>query len=143
VVTSSPDLTQTLAFGKELNSLGYYAAKIKRGLNMAFQLAPFLASAGLSIGQGIMADRAAKREQERMEQEAAQAKLINSFGGNAQPTPSGPQAPSMAQQVMSDPLTQQLLAGLIGKGLSGFGGGQGGGGQMPSMQQDPFYNMTR
>ena len=106
---------------------------------MAFQLAPFLAQAGLSIGQGIMANRAAKREQERMEKEAAQAKLINSFGGNAQPTPSTPQAPSMAQQVMSDPLTQQLLTSLIGKGLSGFGGQQGGGGQMPGFDPKNSY----
>jgi hypothetical protein len=112
---------------------------------MAFQLAPFLASAGLSIGQGIMANRAAKREQERMEKEAAQAKLINSFGGNAQPTPSGPQAPSMAQQVMSDPLTQQLLTSLIGRGIGALNQPPmtGGGGQMPSVQQDPFYSMTR
>jgi hypothetical protein len=94
---------------------------------MAFQLAPFLASAGLSVGQGIMANRAAKRQQERMEKEAAQAKLLQSFGANAQPTQGGMQGPSMAQQVMSDPLTQQLLTSLIGKGLSGIGGGQGGG----------------
>lgn len=98
---------------------------------MAFQLAPFLASAGLSVGQGIMANRAAKRQQERMDREAAQAKLLQSFGANAQPTQGGMQGPGMAQQVMSDPLTQQLLTSLIGKGLSGIGGGQGGGGQMP------------
>ena len=98
---------------------------------MAFQLAPFLASAVGSVGKGIMANRAAKRQQERMEKEAAQAKLLQSFGANAQPTQGGMQGPGMAQQVMSDPLTQQLLTSLIGKGLSGFGGQQGGGGQMP------------
>ncbi len=94
---------------------------------MAFQLAPFLASAGLSVGQGIMANRAAKRQQERMEKEAAQAKLLQSFGANAQPTQGGMQGPGMAQQVMSDPLTQKLLTSLISKGLSGIGGEQGGG----------------
>jgi len=91
-------------------------------------LAPFLAQAGLSIGKGIMANRAAKREQKRMDKEAAQAKLLQSFGANAQPTRGGMQGPGMAQQVMSDPLTQQLLTSLIGKGLSSIGGGQGGGG---------------
>ncbi len=106
---------------------------------MAFQLAPYIASAGLSIGQGILANRAAKRQQERMEKEAAQAKLINSFGGNAQPTQGGMQGPGMAQQVMSDPLTQQLLTSLIGKGLSGIGGGQGGGGQMPGFDPKNSY----
>lgn len=105
--------------------------------------APYIASAGLSIGQNYLANRAAKRQQERMDREAAEAKLLQSFGANAQPTQGGMQGPGMAQQVMSDPLTQQLLTSLIGKGLSGIGGGQGGGGQMPSMQQDPFYNMTR
>ncbi len=105
--------------------------------------APYIASAGLSIGQNYLANRAAKRQQERMDREAAEAKLLQSFGANAQPTQGGMQGPGMAQQVMSDPLTQQLLTSLIGKGLSGIGGGQGGGGQMPPMQQDPFYNMTR
>jgi len=45
----------------------------------------------------------------------------------------------MAQQVMSDPLTQQLLTSLIGKGLSGFGGQQGGGGQMPGFDPKNSY----
>ena len=89
--------------------------------------APYIASAGLSIGQGILANRAAKRQQERMEKEAAQAKLLQSFGANAQPTRGGMQGPGMAQQVMSDPLTQQLLTSLISKGLSGIGREQGGG----------------
>ena len=112
---------------------------------MAFQLAPYIASAGLSIGQGILANRAAKRQQERMEKEAAQAKLLQSFGANAQPTRGGIQGPGMAQQVMSDPLTQQLLTSLITKGAGMFGKPPmtGGGGQMPPMEQDPFYNMTR
>ena len=39
--------------------------------------APYIASAGLSIGQGIMANRAAKRQQKRMDKEAAQAKLLD------------------------------------------------------------------
>ena len=79
-------------------------------------LAPYIASAGLSIGQGIMANRAAKRQQERMDKEAAQAKLLQSFGANAQPTQGGMQGPGMAQQVMSDPLTQQLVTSLLTRG---------------------------
>ena len=89
----------------------------------AFALAPFLAQAGLSVGQSILANQAAKRQQQRMEEEAARAKLINSFGGNAQPTPVAPQQPSMAQQLLADPLTKQLVAGLIG----GIGQPQSGG----------------
>ena len=82
--------------------------------------APYLASAGLSVGQGILANRAAKRQQERMDEEAAQAKLLQSFGANAQPTRGGMQGPGMAQQVMSDPLTQKLLTNLIGAGINKF-----------------------
>ena len=78
--------------------------------------APYIASAGLSIGQSIMANRAAKRQQERMDKEAAQNKLLQSFGANAQPTRGGMQGPGMAQQVMSDPLTQQLVTSLLTRG---------------------------
>ena len=95
-----------------------------------FALAPFLASAGLSVGQSILANQAAKRQQQRMEEEAAQAKLINSFGGNAQPTPVAPQQPSMAQQLLADPLTKQLVAGLISNVPNMFST-QSGGSQMP------------
>ena len=80
-------------------------------------LAPYIASAGLSVGQGILANRAAKRQQERMDKEAAQNKLLQSFGANAQPTRGGMQGPGMAQQVMSDPLTQQLVTSLLTKGV--------------------------
>lgn len=75
--------------------------------------APFLANMALSGAQGYFANQAAKRQQEQMEREAAQAKLINSFGGNAQPTPVAPQQPSMAQQLLADPLTKQLVAQLF------------------------------
>ena len=103
--------------------------------------APYIASAGLSIGQGIMANRAAKRQQERMDKEAAQAKLLQSFGANAQPTQGGMQGPGMAQQVMSDPLTQQLLTSLIGKGIGALNQPPkaGGGGQMPKFDPKNSY----
>ena len=102
--------------------------------------APYIASAGLSIGQGIMANRAAKRQQERMEKEAAQAKLLQSFGANAQPTRGGMQGPGMAQQVMSDPLTQQLLTSLIGKGIGALNQPpKTGGGQMPKFDPKNSY----
>tara|TARA_Y100001937_G_scaffold37710_1_gene53846 strand:- start:137 stop:445 length:309 start_codon:yes stop_codon:yes gene_type:complete len=77
---------------------------------------PLLVSAGLSIGQQYMANRAAKKQQKRMDEEAAQAKLLQSFGANAQPTQGGMQGPGMAQQVMSDPLTQQLVTSLLTRG---------------------------
>ena len=79
-------------------------------------LAPMLASAALSAGQGYMANRAAEQQQKRMEEQAAKDKLITSFGGNAQPQQMAPQqGPGIAQQALADPLTKQLIAGLIGK----------------------------
>ena len=76
--------------------------------------------AGLGVGQSILGNRAAKREQQRMDEQAAQNKLISSFGKNAQPQQMGPQqGPTAAQRALADPLTKQLIAGLIGK----IGGG--------------------
>ena len=76
--------------------------------------------AGLSAGQGYLGNRAAKRQQQRMDEQAAQNKLISSFSKSAQPQQMAPQqGPGVAQQRLADPLTKQLLAGLIGK----IGGG--------------------
>ena len=89
--------------------------------------------AGLGVGQSILGNRAAKREQQRMDEQAAQNKLISSFSKNAQPQQMGPQqGPGIGQQMLADPLTKKLLAGLIGK-IGGGGGGNpifssGGGG---------------
>ena len=82
---------------------------------MAAFLAPMLASAALSAGQGYMANRAAGRQEERMRKQAAQDKLLQSFSPGAQPTPVAAQHPGVGQQMLADPLTQKLLAGLIGK----------------------------
>ena len=89
--------------------------------------------AGLGVGQSILGNRAAKREQQRMDEQAAQNKLISSFSKNAQPQQmAAQQGPGIGQQVLADPLTKKLLAGLIGK-IGGGGGGNpifssGGGG---------------
>ena len=102
--------------------------------------APQIAGAALTVGQNIMANRGAKRQQKRAEKEAAQAKLLQSFGANAQPTRGGMQGPGMAQQVMSDPLTQQLLTSLIGKGIGALNQPpKTGGGQMPKFDPKNSY----
>ena len=82
---------------------------------MAAFLAPMLASAALSAGQGYMANRAAERQEERMRKQAAQDKLIQSFSPGAQPTPVAPQQPGVTQKMLADPITKKLLAQLIGK----------------------------
>ena len=83
--------------------------------------APMLASAALSAGQGYMARRAAEQQEKRMAKQAAEDRLLQSFGAQAQPTPVRAQQPGVGQQMLADPLTQKLLAGLIGKGLGGLG----------------------
>ena len=106
-------------------------------------------SAGLGAGQSLLANRAAQRQQKRMDEQAAQNKLISSFSKNAQPQQMGPQqGPGIGQQVLADPLTKQLLAGLIGKGAgalgnigrnpivsSGGGGGASGAGGFMNLMQ--------
>ena len=73
-------------------------------------------SAALGAGQSLLAGRASKRQQQRMDEQAAQNKLISSFSKSAQPQQMAPQqGPGVAQQMLADPLTKQLLAGLIGK----------------------------
>ena len=72
--------------------------------------------AGLGAAQSILGNRAAKREQQRMDEQAAQNKLISSFSKNAQPQQmAAQQGPTAAQRALADPLTKQLIAGLIGK----------------------------
>ena len=79
-------------------------------------------SAGLGAAQSYLGNRAAKREQQRMDEQAAQNKLISSFNKNAQPQQMGPQqGPGIAQQALVDPLTKQLMAQLIGKGVGALG----------------------
>jgi len=77
-------------------------------------------TAALGAGQSYLANRAGKRQQKRMDEQAAQNKLISSFSKNAQPQQmAAQQGPTAAQRVLADPLTKQLMAGLIGK----IGGG--------------------
>jgi len=84
---------------------------------MALQTA---GSAALGAGQSYLANRAGKRQQQRMDEQAAQNKLISSFSKNAQPQQmAAQQGPTAAQRALADPLTKQLIAGLIGK----IGGG--------------------
>ena len=102
---------------------------------MAAFLAPLLASTALSAGQGYMANRAAERQEERMREQAASDKLIQSFSPGAQPTPvAAQQGPGVGQQMLADPLTQKWLSQWGGKGSGaltnrpptvGLGGGGG------------------
>ena len=79
-------------------------------------------SAALGAGQNYLAGRAAKKQEQRQKEQAAQNKLISSFDKSAQPQQmAAQQGPGVGQQVLADPLTKQLLAGLIGKGVGALG----------------------
>lgn len=95
-------------------------------------------SAALGAGQNYLAGRAAKKQGQRQKEQAAQDRLISSFGGNAQPQQrAAQQGPGVGQQVLADPLTKQLLAGLIGKIGGGGGGGVAGLSNPALLQQAP------
>ena len=95
-------------------------------------------SAALGAGQNYLAGRAAKKQGQRQKEQAAQDRLISSFGGNAQPQQrAAQQGPGIGQQVLADPLTKQLLAGLIGKIGGGGGGGVAGLSNPALLQQAP------
>ena len=113
---------------------------------MAAWLAPMLASTALTAGQGFLANRAAGRQEERMRKQAAQDKLIQSFNPGAQPTPVAQQQPGVTQQMLSDPITKQLLSQLVGKGIGALTNrpptvGLGGGGGVQNVAS-PFNYMT-
>ena len=99
---------------------------------MGLQLA---GSAALGAGQSYLAGRAGKKQEQRRKEQEAQNRLISSFSKNAQPQQMAAQAgPTAGQRALADPLTKQLLAGLIGK-IGGGGGGGGGG--VPGLSQAP------
>jgi len=80
---------------------------------MGLQLA---GSAALGAGQSYLGNRAVKRQEQRQKEQDAQNRLISSFSKNAQPQQmAAQQGPTAAQRVLADPLTKQLMAGLIGK----------------------------
>ena len=80
---------------------------------MALQTA---GSAALGAGQSYLGNRAVKRQEQRQKEQDAQNRLISSFSKNAQPQQmAAQQGPTAAQRVLADPLTKQLMAGLIGK----------------------------
>jgi hypothetical protein len=73
-------------------------------------LAPYAIPAGMSIAQGLLGGRQAKRDQQRMEEQAKQDKLIQSFNPQAQPSaPQQASTPGVAQQMLADPVTRRLI----------------------------------
>ena len=106
-------------------------------------------SAALGAGQSYLGNRAVKRQEQRQKEQDAQNRLISSFSKNAQPQQmAAQQGPGIGQQVLGDPLTKQLIAGLIGKGAgalgnigrnpivsSGGGGGASGAGGFMNLMQ--------
>ena len=75
--------------------------------------APYAIPAGMSIAQGILGNRQAKRDQQRMEEQAKQDKLIQSFNPQAQPlAPQQAAQQGIGQTLLNDPITKSLLSGL-------------------------------
>ncbi len=95
-------------------------------------------SAALGAGQSYLGNRAAKKQEQRQKEQDAQNRLISSFNKNAQPQQrAAQQGPGVAQHLLADPLTKQLLAGLIGKIGGGGGGGVSGLSNPALLQQAP------
>jgi hypothetical protein len=75
--------------------------------------APYAIPAGLSLAQGLVGRQQAKRDQQRMEQQAKQDKLIQSFNPQAQPTaPQQAAQQGIGQTLLNDPITKSLLSDL-------------------------------
>ena len=90
-------------------------------------IAPYAIPAGLSLAQGLLGNRQAKRDQKRMEEQAKQDRLMQSFNSQAQPSaPQQASQPGIGQKLLNDPITQQLLSGLAGQIGQPATGGMGG-----------------
>ena len=75
--------------------------------------APYAIPAGLSLAQGLVGRQQAKRDQQRMEEQAKQDKLIQSFNPQAQPTaPQQAAQQGIGQTLLNDPITKSLLSDL-------------------------------
>ena len=73
--------------------------------------APYAIPAGMSIAQGLMGNRQAKRDQQRMKEQEKQNKLIQSFNPQAQPlAPQQAAQQGIGQTLLNDPITKSLLS---------------------------------
>ena len=108
---------------------------------MAFFTAPMVASMGLSAAQGLMANQQAKRDQKRMEEQAKQDKMIQSFNPQAQPSaPQQASQPGIGQKLLNDPIG---LAGQIGQPATGGIGGMNDAARDAMRQSYDFANAAR
>ena len=83
---------------------------------------------GIGLGQNYLANRARKKQDKRREEQEARDKLVQSFSPSAQPVGGEAVQPvGGIMQSLSDPITQQLLAELAGKGVDALSNNATGG----------------
>ena len=83
---------------------------------------------GIGLGQNYLANRARKKQDKRREEQEARDKLVQSFSPSAQPVGGEAVQPvGGIMQALSDPITQQLLAELAGKGVDALSNNARGG----------------
>ena len=90
-------------------------------------IAPYAIPAGLSLAQGLLGNRQAKRDQKRMEEQAKQDRLMQSFNSQAQPSaPQQAAQQGIGQKLLGDPITQKLISDLVDEIGQPATGGMGG-----------------
>ena len=127
------------------DSIFWFAKNPLKDTHMKFWAAalPYIATAGMSLAQSHFAGKQADKQRRRAEDQAKQDKLLASFGQQPTQRPQEYQQQGMAQKLLSDPLTQQLVGGLVQKGQEKLkpiptGGSGGAGVQAPQLPQSPW-----
>ena len=127
------------------DSIFWFAKNPLKDTHMGFLQAAlqYIASAGMSLAQSHFAGKQADKQRRRADEQAKQDKLLASFGHQPTQRPQQYQQQGMAQKLLSDPLTQSLVGGLVQKGQDKLkpiptGGSVGAGVQIPQLPQSSW-----
>ena len=127
------------------DSIFWFAKNPLKDTHMGFWAAalPYIASAGMSLAQHHFGGKQAEKQRRRQEEQGKQDRLMASFGQQPTQRPQQYQQQGMAQKLLSDPLTQSLVGGLVQKGQDKLkpiptGGAGGAGLQAPQLPQSSW-----
>jgi len=100
------------------DSIFWFAKNPLKDTHMGFWAAalPYIASAGMSLAQHHFGGKQAEKQRRRADEQAKQDKLLASFGQQPTQRPQQYQQKGLAQSLLSDPLTKQLVGGLAEQG---------------------------
>jgi hypothetical protein len=100
------------------DSIFWFAKNPFKDTHMGFWATalPYIASAGMSLAQHHFGSKQADKQRRRQEEQGKKDRLMASFGQQPTQGPQQYQQKGLAQSLLSDPLTKQLVGGLAEQG---------------------------